>query len=207
MGCANDAKCETARGSRHTVGVRVMRLFPERFSRLVIRSGPNDRDYNTSGLDFLLKRNFDTAIDEFNLAIGVGSADAATYCNRANAYRGKKMHAQALADYDKAVGLDPGCLYALTSRAWIRSTCLDAKCRDGAKAVESASEACELWGWKDAQSVGILAAACAEAGDFDGAVKWQTKAIELLKDETEVTEYRSRLKLYQERHPYRDAAS
>jgi tetratricopeptide (TPR) repeat protein len=180
--------------------------FPGGISRLVIRSGAYDRDYNACGLDFLLKRNFDKAIDEFNLAIRVGSGNAETYCNRANAYRGKKMYPEALADYDTVVGLEPGYLYALTSRAWIRATCPDSTCRDGAKAVESATKACELWDWKDARSVGILAAACAEASDFDGAVKWQTKAIDLLKDEAEAKEYRSRLTLYKERHPYRDAA-
>ncbi len=41
-------------------------------------------------------------------------------------------------------------------------------------------------------------------GDFDSAVKWQSKAIELLSDEKTKEDFRSRLKLYQEKKPYRE---
>jgi hypothetical protein len=43
-----------------------------------------------------------------------------------------------------------------------------------------------------------LAAAHAQSGDFPSAVKWQTRAIELLSDDKKKNDYRSRLKLYQE---------
>ena len=49
-----------------------------------------------------------------------------------------------------------------------------------------------------------LAAAYAEMGDFDSAIKWQSKAIELLSDEKTKEDFRSRLKLYQEKKPYRE---
>jgi hypothetical protein len=48
-----------------------------------------------------------------------------------------------------------------------------------------------------------LAASYAEAGQFDKAVGTQNEARALLKDETEITEYKSRLKLYQDKTPYR----
>ncbi len=51
-----------------------------------------------------------------------------------------------------------------------------------------------------------LAAAYAEAGDFDAAVRWQARAIELLGDESARDRFRSRLELYRARKPYREAA-
>jgi hypothetical protein len=51
-----------------------------------------------------------------------------------------------------------------------------------------------------------LAAGCAEAGDFASAVKWQTKAIDLMSKEKHAkyqTEYEDRLRLYQSGKPYR----
>lgn len=38
---------------------------------------------------------------------------------------------------------------------------------------------CELTQWNDPDAVDTLAAAYAEAGDYQSAVKWQTKAIDL----------------------------
>ena len=84
------------------------------------------------------------------------------------------------------------------------ATCVDAKYRDGKKAVESATTACELSQWKNAYHVDTIAAACAEAGDFEAAVKWQTKANALYAAGEEREKAQARLKLYQEKKPYRE---
>ena len=51
--------------------------------------------------------------------------------------------------------------------------------------------------------IDTLAAAYAEVGDFASALKWQTKALELETDAKNKEEYVARLKLYQEKKPYR----
>jgi len=88
----------------------------------------------------------------------------------------------------------------------LQATFPDAEFRDGAKAVENATKACELTTWKNAWFVNTLAAAYAEAGDFNSAVKWQKKAIDLL-DKASCSGYpvdfEARLKLYQSGKPYR----
>jgi Flp pilus assembly protein TadD len=48
-----------------------------------------------------------------------------------------------------------------------------------------------------------LAAACAEAGDFDEAVQWQTQAVELSPDEEKPTR-RARLELYLDCKPFHE---
>ena len=47
-----------------------------------------------------------------------------------------------------------------------------------------------------------LAAAHAEAGDFDSAIKWQVKAIDFGTDANQKAEYRTRLKLYRDKKPF-----
>ena len=92
---------------------------------------------------------------------------------------------------------------AMNACAMDLSTNDDAMDRDGTIAVELATRVCELTGWGNPMYLDTLATAYAEVGDFDSAVKWQTKAIELLERPSDKSDYESRLKLYQEKKPLR----
>ncbi len=92
------------------------------------------------------------------------------------------------------------------NRAWLWATCPDARFRDGKRSVESVTKACELSNWKRPTIIDTLASACAEAGDFEQAVKRQSQAIELLTDAKEKEDFATRLKLYREKKPYRETA-
>ncbi len=129
------------------------------------------------------------------------------FYNRAETKMSGGEFAEAISDYEAAVRVNPGHALALNDLAWLRATCLVAEFRDGAKAVEQASKASELTNFKKAHYVGTLAAAYAEAGDFDSAVKRQKKAIDLLTEEEEElrADFEERLKLYQSGKPYRES--
>ena len=79
-----------------------------------------------------------------------------THAMRAHCYRGRRAWSRlgnfdkALADFNETIRLDPRHASAYNSRAWLWATCPDGKCRDGKKAVESATKACELTEWKNA---------------------------------------------------------
>jgi serine/threonine-protein kinase len=92
------------------------------------------------------------------------------------------------------------------SVSYLKATCPDEHYRDGKKAVENASRACELTEWKDSARLDTLAAACAESGDFESALKWQAKAIDLAAD-ADKNSCRAHLALYQAGKPYRAEAS
>jgi hypothetical protein len=115
----------------------------------------------------------------------------------------RKEYASAIVDLDEAVRLDPRSVSALANRAWIRATCPDARYRDGKTAVESATRACELTGWNDVFPMHALAAACAEAGDFATAVKWETQVLSMVKDEKEKRAFHALIDRYEQKQPYR----
>ena len=147
---------------------------------------------------------FDRAILDFTEAIRLDPRLAAAYHNRGNAWHAKADYDKAIADYTEAIRLDPMEYRPLACRARVWSTCPDPRYRDGDRAIESATRACELTRWKDAFALGSLAAAYAESGDFHAAVHWQTEAVELYQDETDRKAAREHLALYEQRMPYRE---
>ncbi|MHC4659765.1 MAG: hypothetical protein ACYS83_11415, partial [Planctomycetota bacterium] len=106
---------------------------------------------------------------------------------------------------EKAVRIDPDHAAALNDLAWVRINCPPDQVRDTAKALEEAKKACELTEWKKHQYISTLAAACSEVGEFDSAVKWQQKAVDLLPEDKRAqwqTNYEQRLELYKSGKPY-----
>lgn len=115
-------------------------------------------------------------------------------------------YAEALQLMDEALAESPDNDYWLNNKAWLLATCPVADCRDGQQAVELATQACELTSYGHAGYVDTLAAAYAETGDFESAVKWQEKAVELNQEGFfgSVEEFRARLDLFRNQQPYRE---
>ena len=150
------------------------------------------------------RKDWDAAIKEFTEAIRLDSQDDGAYNNRGFAYAEKREYAKAIADYKEAIRLAPDDPISHTSLAWILATCPDAHLRDGKRAVELANRARKLSGGKDANDLENLAAAYAECGRFDEAVKWQSRAIELGTGLLDPDEAEERLDLYKEGKPFRE---
>jgi hypothetical protein len=100
-------------------------------------------------------------------------------------------------NYEEAIRLAPKATFACIGLAWLLATCPVDKARDGNRAVELATRCCELTDWKSANALDTLAAAHAEAGDFDQAVRRQQQALEIAElSDTQRTRFEDRLKLY-----------
>ena len=122
---------------------------------------------------------------------------------RGDAYLGAGKHAEAIADLKRALEAAPEDPGILNNLAWVLATSPDDALRDGEKAKELATKACELTKYEAAHILSTLGAAYAETGDFETAIKWSTKAVEL-GSEDQQEPLQKELKSYKEGKPVRE---
>ncbi|HET6573566.1 MAG TPA: tetratricopeptide repeat protein [Fimbriiglobus sp.] len=175
-----------------------------------LRSRPGDLSLlMTLGYSYPLKNLRDGADERvrwFQAAVAAHPRNLVAYNNLGNALLAKGDFDGAIASYREAVRLDPMNANTHNALAWLLATGPDGV-RDGRRAVEYAIQACELSKWKKPYFLDTLAAAYAEAGDFDKAMEYQKKALSFPDFEKKYeAEARRRLDLYAKKTPYRDPA-
>jgi len=109
---------------------------------------------------------------------------------------------KTLADYTEAIRLSPNEARAYSHLARLLAVCPEAEFRDGMEAVEYAMKARTLREGKNAGDFDTLAAACAEAGNFADAVKWENKYLDSLSSPDDDATWR--LSLYEQNKPYHE---
>ncbi|MBN1442937.1 MAG: tetratricopeptide repeat protein, partial [Planctomycetes bacterium] len=114
---------------------------------------------------------------------------------------------EAIQHYNLALKGHESSPRTLTLLAWILATCPEDSLRNGRFAVNLAEKACDATGRRDSKPLDVLAAACAEVGDFDRAAHAARAALSALPADPRQLEARdaieARLELYLERRPYR----
>jgi tetratricopeptide (TPR) repeat protein len=162
------------------------------------------RAYYIRGLAYIGKKEHENAIREFSEADRVDPSHFQNIHGRAKAFCAKGDYKSALADLREIVGRFPRNAYAHNALAWFLATCPDAAYRNGTEAVMYAQSACELVQWKDPAHLDTLAAAYAEVGDFDRAVRCVTEAISKMEPDAEYRkEVEEHLVLFQRKEAYR----
>lgn len=105
------------------------------------------------------------------------TADA--YDVRGQAHQAKREFANALADFDAAIKLDPKYEPAYRHSAWLQATSPDPKFRSGSKSLELIKQIEQFQPVRSAEIADIEAAAHAASGEFDLAVKSAEEAARL----------------------------
>jgi tetratricopeptide (TPR) repeat protein len=160
--------------------------------------------YLDRGAAWHFKGEDDRAISDYSEAIRLDPKSPMPYYCRGLVWYAKKSYDRALADYNEAIRLDRHFAWAYKARAWLWATCPSPKFRDPRRAIESATRAYHLGGRKQAGDLDTLAAAYAEAGDFEEAVRRQEKANKLYTEVDDKRKGEERLKLYKEKKPYHE---
>ena len=178
----------------------------ERFRRMT------QIDPGNAGLHFELgnilakSQAMSEAVEEFRRAVQCDPTHIRARTNLAVGLESLGHMAEAIEAYQEVLQRDPDCLPALHNLAAIRATHPDAQFRDAAEALRTSKRLCELTGNKNAECLDLLAAACAEAGQFEDAVTVCTKAIELAQAQQNrklAAMLESRLALYTQQRPFR----
>lgn len=155
---------------------------------------------------YILRRQgqMDEALKSFDEAIRLDPRRGYSYCQRAYVWSAKGDSEKMLQDLDEGIRLSPDEASTWYARAWLLATSSIPEHRDGNKAIEAATKACELAFWKSPAYLGALAAAYAETGNFPEAVMWQEKSLEIANrvPEKQRADYETRLALYREGKPY-----
>ena len=127
--------------------------------------------------------------------------------NRLSLQKLQQLYAKAAGDFVEGLRLNPGNPGACNNLAWFRATCPADAFRNGAEAVQLATQACEFTGFQQPNGLDTLAAAYAEAGNFELAVENERKALAMQNvSEKKVVRMKERLALYEQRKPFRQLA-
>jgi tetratricopeptide (TPR) repeat protein len=158
------------------------------------------------GTIYMRQHKWEQAIADFNNALVISPSFFLAAIKRAEVNQRLGRYDKALAELDHLINLRPQYhtdALARSDRAWIYATCPDPAFRNGKQGVADATAACKIDSWDSWDYIDTLAAAYAETGDFENAIKFEEKAIRKAREADDIKSARERLALYQQHRPFR----
>lgn len=150
------------------------------------------------------------AIELINDILKRQPKNAAALRTRADTWLGLGDHAAAIKDYQSAleIGIESPQQKSgvLNNLAWVLATSPKDELRNGERSIKFGTEAAELTDFKEPHILSTLAAGYAEQGDFEQAIKWSRKAVELGREieHNQVGQLEEELESYKENKPWRE---
>jgi tetratricopeptide (TPR) repeat protein len=172
-----------------------------------IRHNPNHADaHRHLGLALLAEGKPQLALPQFRAVLKEKKEDAQGHFELARALKLLNRHEDAIASYREALRLRPDWPEASNDLAWLLATAPEDNLRDGALARNIAERALEISRRREPMLLDTVAAAQAEAGNFEDAIVTEKRAIELAKaiqDEKLVGLLEGHLAGFQRKQPVR----
>jgi tetratricopeptide (TPR) repeat protein len=165
------------------------------------------RAYYIKGLALYRQNLLDQAIANFKRSIELNPRLDRTYNDLAFIYNHQGQFEKAAFCWNKAIQINPEQSESLNNLAWLRATQPDKKYRNSAESIRLAEKANKITDYKQPDFLDTLAAAYADAGQFDKATSFAEKAIEsaTAQGNNKLAEtIKGRLDLYKMRQPFID---
>ncbi len=181
---------------------QAVRLFQERLQRV-----PNDgtAHYHFAGLLFSMGK-IDDALPHYEKAVQLLPQFVEARFGLAEIMARKNKKAEAVFQWRQILKMKPDAVQVLANLAWALATDPNDHLRNGTEAVKFAEQACAMTGRNNPAYLDLLAAAYAEAGNFNLANKTEEEAIALADatgQKALAEKYESRLNLYRTGKPLR----
>lgn len=174
------------------------------FTKALTISTTDPEVYHGRGAAYVMVGMTNEALADLSETIRLNPKAVGSLLQRAKLYESAGLYTNAVRDLSMIVEQRAKAAMAWNLLAWLLATCPEPQVRDGKRSVEFATKACELSSWTNYAYVDTLAAAYAETGDFDRAVKYQRQAASMgdLPGDNR-TNVEDRIDLYLQHKPYR----
>jgi tetratricopeptide (TPR) repeat protein len=126
--------------------------------------------------------------------------------SRGDALLSVGKHKEAIADYEAGLKLQPEDQGLLNNLAWVLATSTFDELRDARRSIELGTKACEVTKYELPHILSTLAAGYAESGDYETAITWSTKAVELGREKLkeQLDQLEKELESYKNKKPWRE---
>ncbi|MBB5033879.1 tetratricopeptide repeat protein [Prosthecobacter vanneervenii] len=176
--------------------------------QLAVQSEPARADARINLGNLLLQLGDVTAaVDHLERAVELAPGELLSHNSLGNAYLQARKISEAVQQFELALKSSPDNWVVLNNLAWILATSQQASVRDGVRAVSLARQSSKAAGEENPFVLRTLAAAYAEAGQFDEALQSAASArrmAQVLGNTSLAEAIQAAMQLYQAKTPFRD---